>query len=173
MSRKMINTKNADRRVCAYKNIGELMADLDRIESANHAGTLRCSGNWTAGMNLEHVAKTFEYPLDGFPFKVAPPARWIASLLLKKRLLAGESFPAGISPPPKFLIKGDISAPFPSKNTTFQEGVSRLRTVLERLKNGAQFTIPSPVFGKMTHNETMKIQLSHAALHLGFMNISC
>lgn len=121
-------------------------------------------------MNLEHIAKAFEFSLDGFPFQVVAPIRWIASLLLKKKMLAGEPYPAGIKPPPRFLTKGDLFARLPSEKTTFEEGMEHLRAVLKRVEDGARFTMPDPTFGKLTHDEALTLQLSHAALHMGFIN---
>jgi Protein of unknown function (DUF1569) len=172
MSKEMVDTKKVSRRSCSYKTLEEFKEDLQRVESANQAGTLSCSGNWTAGMNLEHIAKAFEFSLDGFPIRVAAPVRWIATLMFKKKILSGETFPAGIKPPPKFLVQGDLSAPLPDKNTSFEDGMSRLREVINRLETGSRFTAPSPVFGKLTHEESMRVQLGHAALHMGFMRLS-
>jgi Protein of unknown function (DUF1569) len=166
----MVKTKNAPRRSCAYATLIELNQDLDRIESAHRAGTLVKTGNWTPGMILEHVAIGFEFSLDGFPIKVAAPARAIFSLMMKKKLLSGGAFPAGISPLPKFLVKGDPAAAEPNERVTFDEGLKRLKEVLLRLEQGAKMIKPSPVFGELTHDESVRLQLSHAALHLGFLD---
>ena len=43
----------------------------------------------------------------------------------------------------------------------------RYKNVLQRLKVEAP-TLPSPIFGKMTHDESIALTLRHTELHLGF-----
>jgi hypothetical protein len=52
-----------------------------------------------------------------------------------------------------------------------EDGVSRLRRSFERLKAQAP-THPSVIFGPMTHDEWIKINLRHAELHLSYLNYS-
>ena len=56
-----INTSTAPRRELSFHCTGCLKEDLAKIEAADRAGTLRVTGNWTAGENLDHVAKTIEF----------------------------------------------------------------------------------------------------------------
>ncbi len=171
MSKEIVNTKRVNRRACSYSTVGELRADLDQLEESHNAGTLTSTGNWTAGMNFEHVAKAFEFSFDGFPISVAAPVRWAFVLFFKKKLLSGAPFPAGLKPPPRFLIKGDLNAPLPDPAVSFHDGLERLRAVLRRLENGERFTLPNPAFGKLTHEQALTLQLRHAELHMGFMNM--
>ena len=51
-----INTKHAERRDLSFHCTGCLKEDLAKIEAAHRAGSLRTTGNWTAGENLDHIA---------------------------------------------------------------------------------------------------------------------
>ena len=165
-----VSTKQVERRECRFDTLAELSNELDTIEQAHALGNLRHSGNWSVGMIFEHVAKAFEMSIDGFPGRARLPLRIIISALLKKRLLRGENFPAGIKAPPKFLITGDPSAVMPSESTSFDQGLQRLRDVIARIEQGAKLEQPNPVFGKLAHEESVVIQLRHAGLHLGFIH---
>ena len=50
---------------------------------------------------------------------------------------------------------------------TVDEALARLRTALERLKSEAP-QAPNVIFGPLTHNEWIALNLRHAELHLGF-----
>ena len=48
-----------------------------------------------------------------------------------------------------------------------EEGLSRYRAAMERLRSTAP-TIPNPVFGPLTHDQWIQLNLRHSELHLGF-----
>ena len=63
----MIDTgKVQDRRKLRYQSIDELLADMDRIAAADKAGKLRCTGNWTAGQAMGHLAAWINYSYEGY-----------------------------------------------------------------------------------------------------------
>lgn len=84
-----IDTRKAQRRELAFHCTGCLKSDLAQIEAADRAGTLRVTGNWTAGEILDHVAKTIEFSIDGFPpeIRVAWPVRIVARLIDRKSVV--------------------------------------------------------------------------------------
>ena len=47
------------------------------------------------------------------------------------------------------------------------EGLRRYRAAMERLRATAP-TIPNPVFGRLTHEQWIQLNLRHAELHLSF-----
>ena len=142
----------------------EVSAELDRIQAAHDSGTLRAAGNWTAGQVLEHVARLMECAVDGFPRGAPAPVRWMVILLFKKKALAGGSAPAGLKIPKgaSYLAPGD--------DTTFEEGMGRLRGIIARVRAGERFTHDSPVFGRLTHAQWETLQSGHASLHLSFLD---
>ncbi len=162
----MIDTRKATRREPSYHCTGCLKEDLARIEAAERAGTLRTTGNWTAGEILDHVAKTIEFSIDGFPpeVRVAWPIRMIGRVM-KGRMTSGKTLPAG------FKLPKESAAFLPKPGTSTADGLARLRRVLERLDAGARCVHPSPAFGALTHDEWMRLHLGHAQLHLGFVAV--
>ncbi len=50
---------------CVLKSIDEVLADVDRLVAAAHAGTLQQIGNWTPGQVMAHLAAWIEYGYDG------------------------------------------------------------------------------------------------------------
>lgn len=159
-----VNTKKAARRPIELKSLEEISADLDRIQAAHDAGTLTTTGNWTPGQVLEHVARLMECAMDGFPNGAPAPVRWMVTLLYKKKALAGGSPPAG------FKIPKGASFLRPGDETSFEEGMGKLRAIIARAQNGERFTHPSPVFGRLTHEEWITLNGGHATLHLSFLD---
>lgn len=158
-----MNPKSAPRRELKLGSFDELHAELDRIEAAHNAGTLRHTGNWTPAEILDHLAIVKEFTLDGFPFKVNPILRYGAQLFIKPKVIRGEPLPAGIK------LSGPATAMLPRKGVGFRDAIQRLRTVLGRLDYGEQFNKPSPIFGKFTHQQWSTLHLGHSKLHLSFL----
>lgn len=158
-----VNTKKAPRRQLRLASLAEVSADLDRIQAAHDAGTLRTTGNWSAGQVLSHIAILMEGAVDGFPADQVAPwyVRLICQTIIKPKALRGDLPPPGITlPGDSFLIPGPA---------TFEEGMGRLRRVIRRIEAGERFTHPSPVFGRLTHEQWERLQSGHASLHLGFI----
>ena len=164
MTKTAINTRKVPRRELSFHCTGCLKEELARIEAAHRAGTLRQTGFWTPGENLDHVAKVWELSLDGFPPEARVPFFIrIVARLMKGRMTSGKTLPSG------FKIPKGGEYMLPRAGCSLDEGLDRLRKLLERLDRGEQMTVPSPAFGPMTHDEWMRLHLAHAQLHLGFI----
>lgn len=161
-----VNTKKAERRELDFKCTGCLKKELDRIDAAHRAGTLTTTGNWTAAQNLEHCARFWSAAIDGFPPDVKPPlvVKWIVGLLFKGKAVKGGTAPAGIKPPPAFTRHFE-----PAADTDYDAAMAHLRRQVARTDNGEKFDHPSPLFGKLTHEQWTNVQLGHVQLHLGFL----
>jgi uncharacterized small protein (DUF1192 family) len=162
-----VNTKKAERRELAFKCTGCLKKELDRIEAAHRAGTLTTTGNWTPAQGFEHCARTWSAALDGFPPTFKPPAavKLAAKLLFKKKAVSGQTAPAGIKPP-----KAVTDALEVGPEADFDETLAHLRAQIARTDAGEKFAHPSPLFGELTHDQWLKLQLGHCQSHLGFMH---
>lgn len=159
-----VDTKSVERRDITFATLADISADIDRIEAAHRAGSLRTTGNWSAGQVFEHISILMECAIDGFPSQMPAPMRWMAILLYKKKALSGEKMPAG------FKLPKGASFLIPHESTTTEEGLARLRTVLARIDAGERFNQPSPVFGTLTHDQWCTLQAGHATLHLSFIH---
>jgi hypothetical protein len=151
--------KVTERRVLHFDSIDQVLQDVDRLAVAERAGRLKRLGNWTLGQALGHLATWTEFAYTGVPLKPPFFIRWILRFQ-KAKFLKGP-MPAGVKIP---NIDGGTLGKEP---LPLDEGLRRYKNVLQRLKVEAP-TLPSPIFGKMTHDESIALTLRHAELHLGF-----
>lgn len=160
-----IDTKSASRRAVHYHCFNCLKADLDRIQRAHDAGTLTSTGNWTPAQNLWHCAKFMQYALDGFPSSAPAPVRWIAALIYKRSAVKTDKpVPAG------FKLPKQASFLLPPDDIAFDDAMASLRNTIARLDNNERFTHPSPLLGRLAHDEWTTLQLKHCMLHLSFLH---
>lgn len=158
----MINTRRVERRSLHLSSIAELLAELDRIEHAEKAGTLRAVGNWTPGQILGHLAAWIEYGRTGYPLKSPPwPISWLLRRTLKRTLRDG--------------MKSGVKIPGLAGGTTGTEvlktdvALQRLRAALQRLQAAEPVQYESPAFGPMSQEDRVALQLRHAELHLSYL----
>ncbi|MFK7883841.1 MAG: DUF1569 domain-containing protein [Phycisphaerales bacterium] len=161
-----VNTKKAERRELKFNCTSCLKKELDAIEASHRAGTLTTTGNWTAAQCFEHCARTWNAAIDGFPetFKPPAPIKWAAKLFFKKKAISGQTAPAGIKPP-----KAVTDALEVGRDADFDEALAHLRAEIARTDAGEQFAKPSPLFGQLSHDEWLNLQLGHCQSHLGFL----
>lgn len=163
-----VNTRSAPRRAVEYRCLGCLKKDLDAVEAAHASGTLRATGNWSPGQVLEHCAIFFRCALDGFPDTGRPVPwwmRWLATTFFKNKALAGSP------PPPGMKIPSAAAYLSPRDTVDFSDGLAQVRRVVERLESGERMTHSSPLFGSLTHDEWMTLQLGHSRLHMSFLDL--
>jgi len=155
-------TTTPQRRKLVFNNLDEVVRDTDRLL----AGGYEKAGNWDLAQVCDHLADWMRFPVDGFP-KPPAPIRGMLWLVRKtvgrKKLLqylADKTFPAGKPTMPQTVhaAGGDARA-----------AVENLRQSVERLKAYAGPIVPSPLFGPMTKDEAVGMQLVHAAHHLSFL----
>jgi len=161
----MKNTKHVtDRRQLRLNTVDEVLADIDKIVAAEKAGTLRTSGNWTAGQAMGHIAAWINYAYEGFPMGPPPwPIRVILGFLKKKYLREG--MPTGV------MIPKVKNGTFATEVLSIDEGATRLRKALNRLKSGEPAKFKSPAWGDMPDSERVALNLRHAELHLSFLHL--
>ncbi len=149
----------------SFYSLDELGLELDRIEAAHQAGTLTTAGGWTVGQNLQHCAKFIGFSLDGFgPDMKLPLIFRILGKLVFKRMAKN----------PKGQMKPGIKLPesenplLPANEVTFNDGITLMRSMLNRINNGEQMLHDSPLLGKMTHDLWVLVHLNHCRMHFGF-----
>jgi hypothetical protein len=151
--------KVKSRRILQFDTIDQVLEEVDRLAAAERAGRLKRLGNWTLGQTFGHLATWTEYGYTGCPINAPFFIRWILRFQ-KKKFLYGP-MRAGARIP---RVEGGTLGTEPM---SLDEGLRRLENVLQRLKV-EEPTAPSPIFGKMTHEESIALTLRHAELHLGF-----
>ncbi len=152
--------KVTDRRHLHFDSIDQVLAEADRLVEAERVGRLKHVGNWTLGQVLGHLACWAEYAYTGAPLKVPFFIRWI--LRLRKNSFLYKPMKPGVR------IPGLQCGTLATEPMPLDEALPRFRKAIERLKTEAP-TVPNVIFGPMTHEEWIAINLRHAELHLGFM----
>lgn len=153
------------RRTLKFATTADIRRDLAAIESAHHAGKLSAIGNWTPGQNFCHLASFINYAYDGYPPAMKQPP-WILRLILKpmKNKFLYKAMPAGVK------IPGVPTGTVGADESSFDDGLARLRAALDRLDQNAP-TVPNAIFGPMTHDEWKNLQMRHCELHLSFLTM--
>lgn len=152
---------SAERRKLRFTSLDEALADADQLLSADSAGKLRRTGNWELGQTFGHIATWAEFPFAGYPPEVKAPLpvrmilRAFRSTILNKGMMTGVK--VGKVPGGTLGIE-KIEA---------RVGADRLRNAFMQLKSKCP-SVPTPVFGTLTHDQWIMLNLRHAELHLSF-----
>ena len=154
-----VDTARVECRSLRFNTIDEALADVDRLVAAERAGRLQLRGNWTLGQIFGHVATWASFPYEGDP----PRPPWFVKLIVRpmKRKYIHGSMPRGVKIP---RIEGGTLG---TERFTTDDGAARLRAALERLGRVPPVR-PNTLFGRLTHDEWIQLNLRHAELHLGF-----
>jgi hypothetical protein len=155
-----IDTGKCERRRLRFESIDDVLKEVDRLAELDRAGRLTCLGNWTFGQIIGHLATWSEYAFTPAPLKTP----WFIRVILKmrkNRMINGE-MPAGVK------IPGVPHGTLGTEPAALDVSLPRYRAALERLRREAP-TAPSPAFGMLTQEESIKLNLRHAELHLGFV----
>ena len=148
------------RRPLHFNTIDDALADVERLAAAEKQGRLKRLGNWTFGQILGHLASWARYSYDGVPIKVPFFIRWVVRPL--KRRAISKPMPAGRSIP---RVPGGTVG---TDNLSTDEGLARFRESFTRLKDECPGR-PHLLFGKLTHDQWINLNLRHAELHLSFV----
>ena len=159
----MVETKKAEFRSLRLRTLNDLRAEIDRLVQADAQGGLRTSGNWTLGQAFGHIASWINFSYDGYPPSVRPP--WFVKLYfsLQRSKIGVTPMPRGLRIP---KMAGGTLGTEPLSTT---EGAARLGAAVDRLEAGCP-TQASPIFGVLTHEKWIAMNLRHAELHLGYMH---
>lgn len=149
-----INTKKVEgRRKVRYGSLDELLAEAKRFAATE----VHKLGNWSPGQIYEHLARTMNSSIDGFDFSMPAPARWLMSLLMKKKFLYKE-VPAGFK----------STANFVPDETSSEAGLASLEKSIERQKSETS-RVMHPGFGNISRDEWEAFHLRHAEMHMSFL----
>ncbi len=157
-----VDTSKADRRVLHFEHLDQVLAEVDRLAVAERGGTLVHTGNWTLGQTLGHLAYWTNAAFTGLPLNLPWFIR-IAVRLSKHKYLRGP-LPAGVKIP---RVQGGTLG---IDSLPLEEGLRRYGQALEHLGEQCPQQ-PNILFGKLTHPQWIALNLRHAELHLGFMDI--
>ena len=155
-------SERLQRRPLVFSDLDEVVRDAVSLR-ANGAEK---AGNWDLAQCANHLADWMGFQIDGFPKPPAPirAMLWVMKKTIgRKKLLqylADKSFPAGKPTMPQTVHAAGGDA---------RPAVERLKQNVERLQAYTGRIVPSPLFGHMTKDEAVGMQLVHAAHHLSFL----
>ncbi len=146
-----------DRRRLSFANLDDVVADAEALGG----GEIRTTGNWTAPLIVQHVARLIGHSIDGFP-ATAPWYVRRAGRLFKKRALRGPM-------PPGFNFGPKMPFLAPDEDVTWAAAVELLRANAHRART-QEMSVASPILGPMTHEDWTRFHCRHAELHFSFMH---
>lgn len=150
-----------DRRRLHFSSMKDIREDVEYLASGDPP---RTSGNWSAAQIVGHVGTMIICSIDGFPVPRAPLPIRIAGTLLRRRFLI-RTVPAGFKLPQKFRFL------MPEIDASWDDEVERICTAIGRLDT-ERMTRPSPVLGRLTHEQWEQFHCRHAEMHFSFMHPS-
>ena len=153
-----VDTKTAERRTLRFNSLAELKAEIERLAGSE----VRTTGNWSLAQAIDHLAAIMEGSLDGIPAKAPLLIRLMSPLFRNKALHKGMD--------PGIKLPSSMKDILPPPDITIEKALARINRAFERLDRGEQMTQPSPVFGKMTHEDWCNLHMRHGELHLSFMH---
>lgn len=141
-----------------FESIGEALAEAGRLVASERAGRLARCGNWPLGRMLGHLATWASFAFDGYPpaLRASLVVRLVLRLI-RKRALSGP-MPLG------FRIRGFPEGTAGLGPLPTEEGHRRFQAAMTRLRDNAP-TIRNPIFGRLTHDQWIQLNLRHAELH--------
>ena len=152
------------RRRRALPTLRDLRAEVEALDAARREGNLDRAGAWSLDQCCQHLGRWIEFSFDGFPFQYPWPYRLIGRAI---RLVSWRWLVA-ISLRPGFLNPPSVKAVEPAPSIPDGEGASYLLRQLNRIESGERMTQPSPVEGRISHDQWHYFHLRHAELHLSF-----
>lgn len=152
-----MSTQTANRRTLSYASLQEIVDDANRLTAAGASTT----GGWTKGQIFDHLARTMDLSLDGFPFKAPWLFRMVGTYYYKSHI-----FKNGMSP--GFKLKGPFKRALEPEPIDDQVGLEHLQKSVQRMQTEEQ-RYASPIFGEMTRDEWDLLHRRHAELHMSFI----
>ena len=157
----MSTATKPERRKPTFASLDDVVRDAENLLAKGYDR----AGNWDLAQVCSHLAEWMSFPVQGFPkipLVLRPMFRLLRATVGKKiraRVLA-QGFEAGgrTMPQTVFTPGGDPKA-----------AVTRLKESAERLKAHTGPIHPSPLFGAMTKDEALQLQLKHCEHHLSFL----
>lgn len=161
---KVKTAKVSDRRKLIFTTMAEILDDIKMLDDAVKEGkTIVATGNWTPAQIIEHVVYFVDGSMDGFDFK--------APLVLRIFGKFARLFILNKPMKPGFKLPAKMSMVIASPKSTWPDAVTHAHQAILRVEAGKQMTKRSPLLGKMTHEDWVKLHCRHAEMHFSFIKV--
>lgn len=150
------------RRPLQFSTLADIRQDVDQLMQASGSQP-HTTGQLTPAQNIWHVAYFIDHAATGFPFKVPLIMRLVIRPMRSRYLR--KTFNPGINPPSAIS-----SQTVPSPETTMDEALAYLHRSIDAASPDGAMNQPSPLFGKMSHDQWVQLNCRHAEMHLSFLH---
>ena len=156
--------KVSDRRKLSFTSMAEILGDIKTLDAGVGEGkTISATGNWTPAQIIEHVVYFVDGSIDGFEFK-APLIFRIFGKFARSQILNNPMKPG-------FKLPASMRMVVPSPKSIWPDAISHARKAILRVEAGKYMSKPSPLLGKMAHQDWVKLHCRHAEMHLSFIRV--
>jgi hypothetical protein len=145
-----------------FQTLDEIKSDIENLQRTGYSA----HGKWDLSQICEHLADWMTYPLDGFP-----PMPWFVRVLIgAMRILRGKALYRQFVASQRMANNSPTAPQSVHKpNSDATASVQRLTKAIDRLKSHRGDIHPSPLFGALTKDELIALQMAHCAHHLRFL----
>ncbi|MEO1128986.1 MAG: DUF1569 domain-containing protein [Planctomycetota bacterium] len=141
-----------------FESLGDVLHHAERIA----AGSGETTGNWSAPQIIDHVRRAITCSRTGFGDVRVPALLRLGARMMRGRFLS-RTMPTGVKFPPSARSVFE-----PPADITMDEAMALLRDEVRQSSTPGTMTQPSPIFGRMTHEQWVKLHCRHAEMHFGF-----
>jgi hypothetical protein len=157
----MSTATKPERRKLSFATLDDVVRDAENLLARGYDR----AGNWDLAQVCSHLAEWMRFPVEGFPKLplFLRPLFWLFRHTVgraKRVKYIAEGMPSGKPTMPQTVAVpgGDPAA-----------AVAKLKEIAERFTAHAGPVHPSPLFGAMTKDEALQLQLKHCEHHLSFL----
>ena len=160
------------RRELRFATLDNVKSDLQTLHSRGY----HQFGKWNLSQNANHLADWMTFPIDGFP-----KSPWFIRMVVgMMRVTQGKALFRKFAQEQRMAV-GQPTIPSTVHPATANQGpnvsneayqtasVNRLLSCIDRLTAYRGPLHPSPLFGPLSYDEAVALQLAHCAHHLSFL----
>ncbi len=154
---------SAQRRSLTFDNLDQVKQEIDRLLAGGYTKT----GNWNLSQVCGHLHDWMRFAMDGYPQAPAPIRLmlWLMKVTTGRRQFESvlkNGFKDRLPTMPQTVPDADRASD--------AESVKQLTDTINRFQTHSGPIVASPLFGPVTRDEALKLQLAHCAHHLSFLN---
>lgn len=145
-----------ERRALTFATYAELREEIARLERDGYERV----GQWGLGQICRHLSYYMRGSLEGYPFLLPWVVRKLVGRWLLRKVLRGGQMKIG---------GRTIPASVPPAAVDESACIAEAQELVSRLEHFEGELHPSPIFGRLSHDECRTLHLIHAAHHLSFL----